>query len=63
MDTIAYLEKLDDTYYRTVPEFTDLLRLYSARDLYLCYQRRYIAETGIDVYDVNDECQCFSRRI
>lgn len=72
MDTIAYLEKLDDTYYRTVPEFTDLLRLYgdsggtkmySARDLYLFYQRRYIAETGIDVYDVNDERQCFSRRI
>lgn len=71
-DTIAYLEELDDTYYRTVPEFSELLRLYgdpegtkmySARDLYLCYQRRYIAENGIDVYDVNDERQCFSRRI
>lgn len=71
-DTISCLERLDDDYYRTVPGFPQLLeqygdpsgtRMYSARDLYMHYQIRYIREHQIDIYDINDERQCFSRRI
>ena len=71
-DTIAYLEKLDDTYYQVIPSFAELMKMYgdangtkmySARDLYLHYQRRYLADHPIEIYDMNDERQCFSRRI
>ena len=71
-DTVAWLEKLDDDYYRAVPDFGYLIRrygdprgvkIYSARDLYLCYQRKYIRDHQLTVYDINDETQCFSRRI
>ena len=50
-DTIAYLEKLDDDYYAAIPSVEELARLYgdpngqryySARDLYLHYQQRYL---------------------
>lgn len=70
-ETVFYLEKLDDEYYAAVPSVEELAKIYgdpegnryySARDLYLCYQRRYIAENKLDVYDMNDERQCFSRR-
>ena len=70
-ETIAYLEKLDDDYYASIPTVAELARIYgdldgdryySARDLYLSYQRRYIAENEIKIYDINDERQCFSRR-
>lgn len=69
---ISYLEKLDDAYYEIIPSFSSLLKIYgnpngigmySARDLYLCYQRKYIQDHGIQIYDINDERQCFSRRI
>lgn len=69
--TIAYLEKLDDDYYAAIPTVEELAKLYgnpdgehyyNARDLYLSYQRRYIAEHSIEIYDMNDERQCFSRR-
>jgi len=71
-DTIAHLEKLDDAYYQVIPCFEALLnaygnadstKMYSSRDLYLHYQRRYIEEHSISIYDMNDERQCFSRRI
>ncbi|MGM9549751.1 MAG: radical SAM protein [Faecousia sp.] len=70
-ETIAYLEKLDDDYYTIIPPVEELARTYgnpngdryySARDLYLSYQRRYIADNKIKIYDINDERQCFSRR-
>ncbi|MBE6983675.1 MAG: hypothetical protein E7435_05265 [Ruminococcaceae bacterium] len=70
-DTIAYLERLDDDYYAAIPTAEELAkhygnpngdRYYSARDLYLTYQRRYIADNKIEIYDINDERQCFSRR-
>ena len=69
---IAYMEGLDDAYYQKIPSFTKLCSLYgdpkgealySSRDLYLHYQKRYIADHKIDVYDINDERQCFVRRI
>ncbi len=70
-ETISYLENLDEEYYRVIPNAEVLMKLYgnedndlfySARDLYLNYQRCYIEEKQIDIYDVNDERQCFSRR-
>ena len=70
-DTVSYLEKLDNTYYQAVPSFRELMglygdktgtKMYSARDLYLHYQRKYIAEHNLQIYDINDERQCFSRR-
>lgn len=70
-ETIAYLEKLDDDYYAAIPSVEELAKIYgdprgsryySARDLYLSYQRRYIADHNMEIYDMNDERQCFSRR-
>lgn len=70
-ETIAYLEKLDDDYYSAIPTVEELAKIYgkpngdryySARDLYLSYQRRYIADNHIQIHDINDERQCFSRR-
>ncbi|MBE6923152.1 MAG: hypothetical protein E7465_08265 [Ruminococcaceae bacterium] len=70
-DTIRYLEKLDDDYYSAIPTLPELAKIYgdsteekfySERDLYLKYQRRYIAEHHLTLYDINDERQCFSRR-
>lgn len=70
-DSIAYLEKLDDAYYAAIPTVEELAKIYgnpngdcyySARDLYLNYQRRYMADHHIEIYDINDERQCFSRR-
>lgn len=70
-ETIAHLEKLDDDYYAAIPTVEELAKIYgdpngdryySARDLYLNYQRRYIADNRIEIYDINDERQCFSRR-
>ena len=70
-ETIAYLERLDDEYYTAMPSVEELAKIYgdpkgnryySARDLYLSYQRRYLADHRLDLYDINDERQCFSRR-
>lgn len=70
-DTITYLEKLDDDYYAAIPTVEELAQIYgdpngecyySARDLCLSYQRRYIADHKLRIYDINDERQCFSRR-
>lgn len=70
-NTIKYLEKLDDDYYAAIPRVEELAKIYgdpsgnryySARDLYLNYQRRYIADNHIQIHDINDERQCFSRR-
>ena len=70
-ETLAYLEKLDDDYYTAIPTVEELAKnygnpngdhYYSVRDLYLQYQRRYIADYNIEIYDINDERQCFSRR-
>jgi hypothetical protein len=70
-DTITYLEKLDEDYYAAIPTAEELAniygnpngdRYYSARDLQLSYQQRYIAENRLEIYDINDERKCFSRR-
>ena len=70
-ETIAYLEKLDDDYYTAIPAPEELAKLYgnpngdryySARDLCLTYQQRYITDHKLEIYDIHDERQCFSRR-
>ena len=70
-ETIEYVEKLDDDYYSVIPEFPALAKrygdefgekIYSQRDLFLKYQREYIAENKLRIYDINDERQCCSRR-
>ena len=68
---IARLEALDDAYYAAIPPFDALSarygdphgdRLFSRRDLFQCYQKRFIAENGLHLHDVTDERQCGSRR-
>lgn len=68
---ISYVEKLDDNYYNAIPSFSDLAsiygekqgcKFYSQRDLFLKYQKLYIKDNRLNVYDVNDERQCFTRR-
>lgn len=70
-EAIGEIEELDDAYYRVIPSAEVLAekygdpqgdKLYSERDLYLCWQRRYIAEKHLDIYDINDERQHFARR-
>lgn len=70
-EVIRELEEMDDSYYRVMPSLPKLAarygdqngdKLYSERDLYLSYQRRYMADEKLDIYDVNDERQNFSRR-
>ncbi len=70
-DAIAYLEELDEQYYRVIPPLETLARqygdadsgkLFDQRDLYLYYQHRYIQDRKLHIYDINDERQCFSRR-
>ena len=70
-DVITYLEQLDDDYYRVMPSLEELIHLYgdadgeefySERDLYQKYQRRYTSEHSLQLYDIHDERQCFSRR-
>ena len=70
-EVIAQLEELDDAYYRAVPDFAQLAarygdregeKIFSQRDLYLYYQQKFIAETGLVIHDMNDERQHFSRR-
>ena len=68
---IRRVEALDDRYYSALPSFKSLCEMYGnpdgdcfygKRDLFRSYQRRYIAEHGLDLYDVTDERFCGSRR-
>lgn len=68
---IRHVEKLDENYYASLPSFADLCRqygnpdgtqFYSKRDLFRHYQKRYIKERGLVLYDVTDERYCGSRR-
>lgn len=70
--TLAYLERLDDEYHAALPTASELLALYgdpngqafyTKRDLLMHFQRRYIAEHGLNLYDIHDERHCFVRRI
>lgn len=63
-NTLNELERMDEAYYSIVPDFQSLLkmyadsndrRLYSRKDLYLLYRRRYIADNKLTVVDMTDE--------
>ncbi len=68
---IAHVEMLDEAFYNAIPSFIELAEkygspnstlIYSQRDLYNHYQRLYIKEYGLDIYDVTDERYSGSRR-
>ena len=68
---IAHVERLDEAFYNATPSFMELAEkygnpnstlLYSQRDLFNHYQRLYIKEHGLDIYDVTDERYSGSRR-
>lgn len=68
---IQYVEELDESYYSALPTFAQLCELYGdpkgnrcygKRDLFRHYQRQYIQEHNLDLYDVTDERFCGSRR-
>lgn len=70
-EAIQYLDKLDDDYFAVMPPLSKLVKLYgnptnsefyNERDLYLKYQRRYIEDNQLSLYDINDERQCSCRR-
>lgn len=69
-ETIEEIEKMDDEYYFVVPSFQQLLlkyanddnRLYTKKDLYYIYQKRYIKENNLNLPDINDERYCGSIR-
>ena len=72
-EILDYLEELDDRYYASIPPVEELAALYGDpsgtrlyrrfRDLYLEWQQKYIAEHGLDVWDMNDETHHFSVRV
>ena len=70
-EIVAYVEALDDAYYRAIPDINTLAemygdrenaRLYKLRDLFWKWQKRYIAEKHLELYDVTDERFCASIR-
>ncbi len=70
-ELVAYVEALDDAYYRAIPTVNGLAgmygdqasdRLYRVRDLFWMWQRRYIREHALQLYDVTDEQLCHTVR-
>lgn len=66
-EMLAYVEQLDEAYYQAIPSINELAqmygdrtnrKLYQLRDLFWIWQKRYIRETGIELYDVTDERNC-----
>jgi hypothetical protein len=63
-DIIKSLEKQDEKYYSIIPSFNELLtiycdkndkKLYTKKDLYMIYRKKYIDEKNIIIKDINDE--------
>ncbi len=66
-EIIAYIEKLDDDYYSAIPTINELAqmygdrsndKLYRIRDLFWMWQKRYIEQYNINIYNVTDERLC-----
>lgn len=66
-EIVEYVEKLDDDYYRIIPTINELAeiygdknntKLYRLRDLFWMWQKRYIEENHIKIYNVTDERFC-----
>lgn len=63
-DIIKSLEEQDEKYYSIIPSFNELLtkycdkndnKLYTKKDLYMIYRKKYIDEKNIIIKDINDE--------
>ena len=63
-DVITELEENDDYFYSIIPSFNELLKkyadssdnsLYSKKDLYAIYRKRFIRENKLDILDITDE--------
>lgn len=63
-EVIKELEEMDDYFYSIVPSFNELLikyadkndnSLYSKKDLYAIYRKRYIQENKLEIKDITDE--------
>lgn len=70
-NTVKLLEQMDENYHAALPDINDLAKrygdptgsaLYRLRDLQMSYQKRYIEENNLQLYDIHDERQCFVRR-
>ena len=70
-EIIAYVEKLDEDYYKAIPPLNELARmygdtkseqLYRLRDLFWMWQKKYIKDNCKDIYDVTDERHCCTIR-
>ncbi len=68
---IEAVEHLDDAFYAAIPPLEALCarygdpqgdRFFGQRDLYQHYQKRFLQETGLSLYDVTDERFTGSRR-
>ena len=71
LSVVREIERLDEEYYSSYPDFKELAKLYGdvngdklyrIRDLYHRYRARYAEEHGVSVYDVTDERRSGSRR-
>ena len=63
-ETFKEMENNDEIYYSTIPSFKELLMmycdesdnyLYSKKDLYLIYRKKFIKENNIIIDDMSDE--------
>lgn len=70
-DIAAELERMDDKYYAAMPSPAELAemygdpegeKMYRLRDLLLLWQRKFYAEHGEGIPDMDDERGCFSVR-
>jgi len=66
-EIVKYVEDLDDAYYRAIAPVNQLSKLYGdpnntklyrLRDLFWMWQKRYIKENHLSLYDVTDERFC-----
>lgn len=66
-EIVSYVENLDDEYYKVLPTINELAKmygdkecekLYRLRDLFWMWQKRYIKENNIEIYNVTDERLC-----
>jgi len=66
-EIIKYIEDLDDAYYGAIPPINQLSKLYGdpnntklyrLRDLFWMWQKQYIKENHLSLYDVTDERLC-----
>lgn len=71
-EIVAYLEELDDRYYGAIPPVEEIANRYGDRnsnrlyrrfqDLHLEWQQRFLEESGLNIWDMNDETHHFSVR-